>query len=317
MSNSPLRSSRKAESRQGIPGEKKKSRDEGKRNHTVGLLKEEHQNAKNTTLFSASFQKDAVEVTPLAYQGADANLISKKTYIYFTQADKSLEMTTFDLAKTLNGVGARAIITYKMNIRYYIILRVRHGFSPIITILLSKVGVCELPHVILEPPILGALDFDNQTILAAATDKLNGEIHAIGVNESPESAPQSVAALFHRRSQDEDGDDGPSEDLFIEFGIDTVEEVQASLKKRVQETMNDVISKKGGESPLAILKKHFQIFKIRLGKSTLAKVQQTKIEIEPNSKPIIEKLRRHSLPQKEISQCLHRQVFRPRLLGAE
>lgn len=76
---------------------------------------------------------------------------------------------------------------------------------------------------------MDALECVNRKKLAAATDRLYGEMDAMFVNEGQRSDPRLVGGLFHHRAQDDDDDQERNEKLFIKFVVDTVEKVQATL----------------------------------------------------------------------------------------
>lgn len=88
------------------------------------------------------------------------------------------------------------------------------------------------------------------------------------------------------------------DNIFVDIGEDTEEEIRASFNTAIKTAENNGMSILGSQSWQRIINIYLDVFHIRLGNYPPAKVQSMRVEIIPGSTPYVFKARRYSINQR-------------------
>lgn len=231
--------------------------------HAGGINKvSEKENANhNSSLFSASFCKGAVESIALTDQGSDVNLVSPSVMEKIKNADSELSIYTLNPPKIFSSIVQKVKVTCYSYFVADIQLRIRHGTNLIIRSVKWLVGDVENDHVTIGRPLLDSLGCSNEKMLAAACDRNDGVFNAQDVQyENEVGSIESLLSdgIFHSAGGIED--DNISDDVYIDIGEDAEGEVEAALESRVQKAIENGLSQNGAQRLRKLLNQHRPIF---------------------------------------------------------
>lgn len=206
----------------------------------------------HSTLFSATLAHGAVESVVLADQGADTNLMPPSVYELIKKSGMAFQTTHLNPSHSFKAFDQISKVTCNKKVITDVHLRIRHGTNLVLRNLEWHVGDCETEYLILGRPVLEALGCNNRTLLAAACDRNNGVVNipeALRKQQCDASEHGRISALlaegvFHSAGGDEN--DGLSdEDVYIDLGDDSEQELDDALNLRINEAKDNGMSPAG------------------------------------------------------------------------
>lgn len=239
----------------------------------------------NSSLFKAEFCNGKVEVTVLADQGADVNLIPPHVFEHIKAAKPQTEAAVLGHTDYYGNVDKSAAgLPCSRSKTTNVTLQVRHA-EPLI---LRKIVwmICDRPtkYVIIALQIRQALGLDNKELLSAACQSFKGLFNVPtllsgkgGSSENDNSVRndkfsehgtiRSLLKTSHFefwstfRGEGEDGkEENEESDVYIDIGEDSEHDPDAALAARVQEAQDEGMSEGGTKILQALLQKHKQVF---------------------------------------------------------
>lgn len=271
----------------------------------------------NTSLFAASFCSGAVEVDVMADQGSDMSAIPKDILEAIMKADPSVHVEKLDKAFLFEtAVSDAEPLRCTRRVELDVELRIRHGEKLILRGVKWLVPDNNIAHVYLGRHVLRALGLDNRVLLAAARDRLGTVIEVpqllrdSGASDTAYAHdPKSICNILQSRnfewgssfhSSPSDEEPHIDDDIYVDIGEDTAEELQAALRSRIDEAAGHGLTARGRTQLEQIISCHREIFRIRLGNSPPAKVEPMHIRLDPNCRPVRAKARRYSQEQRKF-----------------
>lgn len=144
-------------------------------------------------------------------------------------------------------------------------------------------------------------------MLFAATDRYGSDIDVksrLMDDGNEEESSGKIAALFGWSVSHNGGtirSDGLEEDdIYIDFGDDTAEEISKEFDRRVKEAAKHGLYDKEVQKLRKAINEHNEIFKIRLGSGGPANVPPMKIVLDPTKKRATVKARRYPVDQQNL-----------------
>eukprot|EP00171_Calliarthron_tuberculosum_P004706 IDg4706t1 len=162
--------------------------------------------------------------------------------------------------------------------------------------LLWHVSVEDMNEPLLGRPILEALGLNTKELLAAACDRLEGDVDATDILLANDYADGSCAktiasGLYHATGKYENHNDlEDNDEMFVDIGEDTPDEISDALNTLVKTARPNGLSSSGEKMLNGILENYQNVFRIRLGKDPPAKVQPMRVELKPNTTPFVSPL---------------------------
>ena len=159
-------------------------------------------------------------------------------------------------------------------------------------------------NVILGREVLAIMGLVNETLLNAAYDKFNGVFDASHNKNAQNGSICSLVSsadnmsTFHSSGNDE-GHEEP-EEMYLDIGENTDEEVREALDNRVSEARQAGLSVKGAERLRKLLETNRQIFRLKLGNDPPAKVSPMEIRLKHGSKAVRVKARSYPTGQRQF-----------------
>ena len=151
----------------------------------------------NSSLFNASFADGSVKCHALADQGADVCVLPPDVFNKLkSQTDVEEEILKETLYYTLADSEAPPLPCSK-KVKASITLSVRHACSMVLRKVTWMVSDRPMRHVIIGRNVLRLLGLDNRTLLAAACDRLDGEIDVEGAQEKEQDG--EICSLMYKR----------------------------------------------------------------------------------------------------------------------
>ena len=172
----------------------------------------------------------------------------------------------------------------------------------------------KLEHGYLGRHVLQSLGIDNRLLLSAARDRLGNSIDipkllkkrtaidmpkSLSIRSILQASPTPFGSSFHSDVVDED-DDIDDNDVYVDLGEDTKEELDEALTELLYEAKCNGMSEGGLQRLAKIIKDYSSVFRIRLGKSEPAKVKPMRVQVDPKFQPIHVKVRRYSPQQQKF-----------------
>lgn len=230
----------------------------------VGMLK--RMVSDHSALFSGTFADGAVEALVLADQGADINLISTELFDSIIGTGGNFRVTKLVPPQAYKGVGSNASITCSKKIEADVHLRIRHGSSLLLRNVVWK--VCDeekSTNAIIGRPLLDSIGCSNKVMLQSIADAQNGEIDVSdNPNEEKATSHPKIQVLMEGSTYHSAGgieNDGLEEDdVYVDIGEDSEEDLIAELEKRIEDARKKGISEKGAARLRDILFKHKSTF---------------------------------------------------------
>ena len=274
-----------------------------------------HNLKENSSLFSASFCSDAVNVHVLTDSGSDANLISNLVLEKMLQADPSITVTELAKPMKFSNAGTEAgLIHCDRQITADVMIRVRHGSRLLLRNLKWLVCKEKVSCAYIARHVLSAIGLNNRVLLAAALDKYNGVVDVPevlakdGHSDTAFAMDEKNAAInsilrdtsfdygctFHSTGDEEMFEEN---DLYIDIGSDSREELENEVQKMIATAVKNGLSSSGASRLEKMIEIH-PVFRIRLGNCPAAKVKPMEIRLSKEAKPVKVKCRRYSPDQR-------------------
>lgn len=244
----------------------------------------------NSSLFEASFENNQLKCQVLADQGSDVCILPPNIYEELKQksdiGETVLEKTMYYPTVDSDVSPLPCSRKFKATIK----IKVRNASSMILRKVTWMVSDRPVRNVILGRDVLLLLGLDNQYLLSVACDRLNGELDVEEKKKEPQHGEirslmgVRIDGQTYHSSSDPSDDDTP-EDMYMDIGFDKTGEVGNELESRIKEALEDGLYEAGEKFIRSLLKKHRDIFRIRLRDAPPAKVKPMKIRIEPGATP--------------------------------
>eukprot|EP00171_Calliarthron_tuberculosum_P022868 IDg22868t1 len=275
------------------------------------------QNYSHSTLFSASFLQGAVETNVLADPGADANMMPPTLLEMILKANPTLsikklsEPLKFSLAVNTSEKQSENRITCSREVTADVNLRIRHGTELVMRGMVWVVSDNDADCALIGRPVLEALGINTRQLLEAASDQNNGIIDVKKILQNHEQKsenannPTSLASLlrdgvFHRDGGTE-SDFLEESNVYINIGEDSAEDLEIGLNKCIDVAKHNDLSANGVEKLTKMVKEDFRnVFRLRLGMSSPAKVPPMRIRVQADAVPIKVKARRYGANQRKF-----------------
>ena len=176
----------------------------------------------NCSLFDDTFLDGKVEAKAMADQGADVYLLTPEVCKQLRQADPSIECEVLDNTVYFTTVDKSAVsLPCSRRVKLTISLKVRHAAALRIRNVHWYIADRPIVSVIIGRNVLRLLGLDNHTLLAAAYDRVKGEINA---EEEDPPSEGSIASLLQDNSSTfhsfGSNDENESVDLDRELVVD-------------------------------------------------------------------------------------------------
>lgn len=176
-------------------------------------------------------------------QGSDCNLLCPDTFKLIEDANnENLDITKLAPAVSFTGVG-KSKISCSKKVILDIQLRVRHGSRLILRKVEWLISDQPILHSLLGRPLLDAIGCNNKKMINIICDKHDGEIDMAEMmsnrtideqNNNGSIATLLLENIYHSAGGSEQ-DGLEEEDIYIDLGEDTEEDINNALEQRINE----------------------------------------------------------------------------------
>ena len=245
-----------------------------KKGKFVGSIERSGASPDNSSMFSVSFCKGAVEVTVLADQGSDGNLISPSVLKFITDADPNVLIKQLPAPVHFsNAHTAAQNIACSRDVTADVLLRIRHGNNLVLRGMKWLVSDDEVQHVFVARHFLAALGTNNCVLLTAVSDLHSGVVNVpdllnkSGRAEAPlAGGHNSIHSILRDRRLDfestfhsesvADEDHLEDSNVCVDLGEESPEELKEALLDIFKDARNIGLSENGTERLKGILHKY-------------------------------------------------------------
>ena len=274
----------------------------------------------NSSLFSASFCDGCVHTTVLADQGSDECILPPQVLSQIGKVRSDLDVVTLDRPCHYETVDKSAkSLTCSRVVTLNILTKIRHGTELSLRGIKWYVSDTPVGHCIISRHVLSALGLNNRILLEAACHRHNGIVDVPTVlKQDPtnqtkaEANGRSIHSLLNRKfmefgssfhDQANAIQDTPTdEDIYIDLGEDSDDDLRAALRCRLDEAKANGLSTQGCGKLAILMNQYKRVFRIRLGASPPASVPPMKIRLRPSNNPVRVKARRYSSEQRQFME---------------
>ena len=228
----------------------------------------------NSSLFTAKFCDGAVECSILADQGSDASVLPPHIFERMILADPNLEAVELKRVRTYDTVDSNATpLSSSRRVIASVLLNIRHGTHLCLRRMEWMISDQQIEHAIISRHVLSALGLDNRLLLAAASDRFNGEVDVPDLisnsSENPRTKAGTIQSLLKNRdfgfgstfhSQGEGKDDLDHSEIYIDLGEDVPEDLTNALTERVKDARKNGMSESGCKQLGNLLDKYKAVF---------------------------------------------------------
>jgi len=179
----------------------------------------------------------------------------------------------------------------------------------------------KMSEIILGRPLLQCIGFDLDEVLTKVQTE-EGEVDVSqritngcnGVNQSDGKKPKKVSSMSIYKGlwYDEEEFDPISypEDMQSKMGVDKPEEIQAEIQKTLKRAADAGMTPNNVKKCEALMQKHIDIFRIKLGPDQPAKVDPYRLTLKENHRPFRCTQRRYAPAQKVFIESTIRSLER-------
>jgi len=230
-------------------------------------------NLKNSSMFSAKFCDGAVQCSLLADQGSDGNILPPHVLDKIVQVSPNLNVVKLNRVHLYEMVDKTAQpLSCSRRVTASVMLNIRHGTTLCLRRMDWMVSDKPVAHAIISRHVLWALGLDNRVLLAAASDRFDGQVDIPDLMESQSRShvqAGTIQSLLRGRdfafgstyhSQGETGDDLDESGIYIDLGEDDPEDLTKALSGRVQQAKEKGLTDSGCNMLTNLFKTYKSIF---------------------------------------------------------